>query len=140
MGSVIVGSYDYWLVALSFLIALLTSYTALDLAARVTANHGVHRLMWLLGGAFAMGSGIWCMHYTGMLAFRLPIPVYYHVPTVVRITVGRDRRLRRCAVRGKPYPHDHHPSRGGKRLHGGGHRNHALHRDGSHAARCDALL
>jgi PAS domain S-box-containing protein len=30
-----------------------------------------------------MGSGIWCMHYTGMLAFRLPIPVYYHVPTVV---------------------------------------------------------
>jgi two-component system NtrC family sensor kinase len=83
MASVIVGSYDYWLVALSFLIALLTSYTALDLAARVTANHGVHRLMWLLGGAFAMGSGIWCMHYTGMLAFRLPIPVYYHVPTVI---------------------------------------------------------
>jgi two-component system, NtrC family, sensor kinase len=83
MALVITGSYDYWLVALSFLIALLTSYNALDLAARVTANHGVHRLMWLLGGAFAMGSGIWCMHYTGMLAFRLPIPVYYHVPTVV---------------------------------------------------------
>jgi two-component system NtrC family sensor kinase len=83
MASVITGSYDYWLVALSFLIALLTSYTALDLAARVTANHGIHRAMWLLGGAFAMGSGIWCMHYTGMLAFRLPIPVYYHVPTVV---------------------------------------------------------
>ena len=29
-----------------------------------------------------MGSGIWCMHYVGMLAFRLPIPVYYHIPTV----------------------------------------------------------
>lgn len=29
-----------------------------------------------------MGSGIWAMHYTGMLAFRLSIPVYYHVPTV----------------------------------------------------------
>jgi PAS domain S-box-containing protein len=83
MASLIAGSYDDWLVALSFLIALLTSYTALDLAARVTANHGIHRAMWLLGGAFAMGSGIWCMHYTGMLAFRLPIPVYYHVPTVV---------------------------------------------------------
>jgi two-component system, NtrC family, sensor kinase len=82
MTSVIAGSYDYRLVALSFVIALLTSYTALDLAARVTANHGFHRVMWLLGGAFAMGSGIWCMHYTGMLAFRLPIPVYYHVPTV----------------------------------------------------------
>jgi PAS domain S-box-containing protein len=80
---VIAGSYDYRLVALSLVIALLTSYTALDLAARVTANHGFHRAMWLLGGALAMGSGIWCMHYTGMLAFRLPIPVYYHVPTVL---------------------------------------------------------
>jgi len=30
-----------------------------------------------------MGTGIWSMHYTGMLAFRLPIRVYYHVPTVV---------------------------------------------------------
>ncbi len=29
-----------------------------------------------------MGSGIWCMHYVGMLAFRLPTPVYYHIPTV----------------------------------------------------------
>ena len=29
-----------------------------------------------------MGSGIWSMHYTGMLAYRLPIPVFYHIPTV----------------------------------------------------------
>src|SRR6185312_9132778 len=33
-------------------------------------------------GAWAMGSGIWSMHYTGMLAYRLPIPVFYHIPTV----------------------------------------------------------
>jgi len=77
------GSYDHRLVALSFVIAILTSYTALDLAGRVTANRGFARAIWLLGGACAMGSGIWCMHYTGMLAFRLPIPVSYHVPTVV---------------------------------------------------------
>jgi PAS domain S-box-containing protein len=83
MATLIVASYDDWLVALSFVIAFVTSYTTLDLAARVTANHGIHRVMWLLGGAFAMGSGIWCMHYTGMLAFRLPIPVYYHLPTVL---------------------------------------------------------
>ncbi|MDX6463483.1 MAG: two-component system, NtrC family, sensor kinase [Acidobacteriaceae bacterium] len=83
MATLIVASYDDWLVALSFVIAFVTSYTTLDLAARVTANHGIHRVMWLLGGAFAMGSGIRCMHYTGMLAFRLPIPVYYHLPTVL---------------------------------------------------------
>ncbi len=77
------ASYDYRLVAVSLGIAIFASYAALDLAARVTANRGWLRLAWLLGGAFAMGNGIWAMHYIGMLAFRLPIPVYYHVPTVI---------------------------------------------------------
>jgi PAS domain S-box-containing protein len=80
---VLAASYDYRLVVLSFIISLFTSYTALSLAARVTANHGFMRVAWLMGGAFAMGIGIWCMHFIGMLAFRLPIPVYYHVPTVI---------------------------------------------------------
>src|ERR1700690_119949 len=74
--------YDYRLVTLSVVIAILASYAALDLAGRVTANRGRARLAWLVGGAFAMGSGIWSMHYTGMLAYRLPMRVYYHVPTV----------------------------------------------------------
>jgi PAS domain S-box-containing protein len=77
------AAYDYRLVALSVVIAILASYAALDLAGRVTANRGRARLAWLMGGAFAMGSGIWSMHYTGMLAYRLPIPVYYHIPTVI---------------------------------------------------------
>jgi NO-binding membrane sensor protein with MHYT domain len=76
-GGVISGSYDYRLVALSVLIAVLASYTALDLAARVTAAHGRIRFAWLFGGAVAMGTGIWSMHYIGMLAFSLPIPVLY---------------------------------------------------------------
>src|SRR5262249_6814049 len=41
------------------------------------------RLAWLFGGAIAMGTGIWSMHYTGMLAYHLSVPVYYHIPTVV---------------------------------------------------------
>jgi len=81
--TVISGTYDYRLVALSIAIAIFASYAALDLVGRVAASRGRARLAWLLGGAFAMGSGIWAMHYTGMLAFRLPIPVYYHIPTVV---------------------------------------------------------
>jgi PAS domain S-box-containing protein len=76
------GTYSYSLVALSFGISILTSYTAVDLAARVTANRGTARGVWLTGGAVAMGSGIWSMHFVGMLAFRLPVPIYYHVPTV----------------------------------------------------------
>src|ERR1035438_8605295 len=81
--SPIPATYDYRLVAASIVIAIFASYSALDLAGRVTAHRGRLRLAWLMGGALAMGHGIWSMHYTGMLAFRLPIPVHYHVPTVV---------------------------------------------------------
>jgi NO-binding membrane sensor protein with MHYT domain/nitrogen-specific signal transduction histidine kinase len=79
----LIGSYNYWLVALSVLIAIFASYTALDLAGRVTAARGWTRAVWLLGGAGAMGTGIWSMHYIGMLAFILPIPVAYNWPTVL---------------------------------------------------------
>src|SRR6267378_137097 len=79
----LIGSYNYALVALSVLIAMFASYAALDLAGRVTSAGGWTRAVWLLGGAGAMGTGIWSMHYIGMLAFILPIPVAYHWPTVL---------------------------------------------------------
>ena len=79
----LIGSYNYALVALSVLIAMFASYAALDLAGRVTAASGWTRAIWLLGGAGASGTGIWSMHYIGMLAFILPIPVAYHWPTVL---------------------------------------------------------
>src|SRR5467141_2899600 len=65
------GSYDFRLVALSLVIAICASYTALDLAGRVTAARGRARVIWLIGGAAAMGLGIWSMHYIGMPAFIL---------------------------------------------------------------------
>src|SRR2546426_92126 len=79
----LIGSYNHALVALSVLIAIFASYAALDLAGRVTAAGGWSRAVWLLGGAGAMGTGIWSMHYIGMLGFILPIPVAYHLPTVL---------------------------------------------------------
>lgn len=80
---VLAGSYDYRLVAVSVVIAVTASYTALDLAGRVTAARRGARLAWLASGATAMGIGMWSMHYTGMLAFNLPIPIEYHWPTVL---------------------------------------------------------
>jgi two-component system sensor histidine kinase/response regulator len=77
------GSYNYLLVALSALIAVLASYAALDLAGRVTAARGRGRFVWLTGGAAAMGLGIWSMHYIGMLAYSLPVAVRYDWPTVL---------------------------------------------------------
>src|SRR5947209_20386476 len=79
----LICSHNYALVALSVLIAMLASYAALDLAGRVTAAGGWTRVVWLLGGAGAMGTGIWSMHYIGMLAFILPVPVAYPCPTVL---------------------------------------------------------
>jgi signal transduction histidine kinase/CheY-like chemotaxis protein len=81
--SPLIGAYDYRLVALSVVIAILASYAALDLAGRVTAARGHIHVLWLSGGAFAMGMGIWSMHYIGMLAFRLPVAVAYDWPTVL---------------------------------------------------------
>jgi two-component system, sensor histidine kinase and response regulator len=82
-GMVIPTSYNYGLVALSVCIAILASYAALDLASRVTSARGVVRMLWLNGGAIAMGFGIWSMHYVGMLALRLSVPVEYDWPTVL---------------------------------------------------------
>src|SRR5215469_10499253 len=75
-------SYSYHLVALSFLIAAMASYAAFNLAGRIAIYRDRKRLGWLAGGASAMGIGIWSMHYTGMLAFNLPVVVTYHLPTV----------------------------------------------------------
>lgn len=71
-------SYDASLVLISVLVAVLASYTALDMAGRIsTTAHGRYARMWLAGGAVAMGLGIWSMHFIGMLAFSLPIPLGY---------------------------------------------------------------
>src|SRR6267154_920118 len=77
------STYDYPLVALSVLIAIAASYAALTLAERVSMARNQARTAWLFGGAVAMGTGIWSMHYTGMIAYRLPVQVYCHVPTVL---------------------------------------------------------
>src|SRR6266853_6934318 len=79
----LIGSYDYRLVVLSVVIAISASYAALDLTGRVMATSGRTRRLWLAGGATIMGLGIWSMHYIGMLAFHLPIPVAYDWPTVL---------------------------------------------------------
>ena len=73
------GTYDLWLVALSYVVAAFAAYVALNLASRVSASQGSVAMAWLTGGALSMGTGIWSMHFIGMLAFRLPIPMGYDI-------------------------------------------------------------
>jgi NO-binding membrane sensor protein with MHYT domain/signal transduction histidine kinase/ActR/RegA family two-component response regulator len=69
--------YDPPLVVASVLIASFASYVALDLAKRVRAANRRVALAWWVGGSIAMGTGIWSMHFVGMLAFSLPIALGY---------------------------------------------------------------
>jgi diguanylate cyclase (GGDEF)-like protein len=72
------GTYNFWLVAVSFIVAALASYTALDLTGRIALLASSRlRHAWLAGGAAAMGVGIWSMHFIAMLALSLPIPLGY---------------------------------------------------------------
>jgi diguanylate cyclase (GGDEF)-like protein len=75
--------YNHWLVGLSIGVAILVSYTALRLAARVATSEGHGSQIWLGIGAIAMGIGIWSMHFVGMLAFSVPIPLAYSVVTTL---------------------------------------------------------
>src|SRR5262249_11450379 len=60
------------------------SYVALSLASRVVAARGTKAAKyWLVGGALSMGTGIWSMHFIGMLAFELPIKMSYNIPTTL---------------------------------------------------------
>ncbi|MFM0172508.1 putative bifunctional diguanylate cyclase/phosphodiesterase [Paraburkholderia sediminicola] len=104
------SSYNLWLVTISFVVATLASYTALDLTGRIFLLASARlRHAWRLGGAAALGVGIWSMHFIAMLAFSLPIPLGYdftttaaslglavgasylalYVTTHVRLTAGR---------------------------------------------------
>ncbi|WP_131782462.1 MHYT domain-containing protein [Legionella gresilensis] len=73
------GIYSLPLVILSYLVAVGASYVALDIANRVRdiGASFTNKIWWILGGAFAMGAGIWSMHFIGMLAFIMPMPMAY---------------------------------------------------------------
>jgi NO-binding membrane sensor protein with MHYT domain len=73
------GHYDLRLVALSIAVAIIASYTALDLAGCVSSTTSSRRKSWtwLATGAVSFGTGIWSMHFIGMLSFELPTPIAY---------------------------------------------------------------
>jgi diguanylate cyclase (GGDEF)-like protein len=77
------GSYHIWIVFLSVLVAVSVSYAALNLSAQVARSTGFATRLWLSGGAVTMGVGVWSMHFIGMMAFRLPIPLAYDIPITI---------------------------------------------------------
>jgi PAS domain S-box-containing protein len=72
------GAYQPGLVFLSVFVAVVLSLMALQTAhiAKQTTS-AMHRRIAIATGSVALGGGIWTMHFIGMLAFKLPAPVYY---------------------------------------------------------------
>ncbi|MGV3465580.1 MAG: EAL domain-containing protein, partial [Heyndrickxia sp.] len=73
------GSYNIYIVILSVVISILATFSALNIAAKISHASGRSRWFWLFAGAFVMGSGVWSMHFVGMLAFHLHAPMKYDV-------------------------------------------------------------
>ena len=83
------GTYSLALVGLSFVVAVAASYVAFALAAHISSTKGWAGAYWLAGGAVAMGAGIWSMHFVGMLAYELPIPMSYNFArTLVSLVIA----------------------------------------------------
>ncbi len=83
------GYFDPGLVILSYVIAVLASFTALSLSKRYVELKGDSAAHWLLGGSFSMGLGIWSMHFVGMLAFSMDMHFSYDTfLTLVSLAVG----------------------------------------------------
>ena len=72
------GNYDPLLVTLSVAIAIFASFAALLVSQQVSvAGRLTTRRWWTLVGGLCLGTGIWAMHFVGMLAFSLPCSTSY---------------------------------------------------------------
>lgn len=80
---IMLGYHEPMLVALSIAVAILASFTALNLAGRLLVAERAARAWWLLAGAVALGGGIWAMHFIGMLAFIMPMGVLYQADLTI---------------------------------------------------------
>ncbi|MBZ0097297.1 MAG: EAL domain-containing protein [Sulfuricella sp.] len=68
---------NYSLVFLSVLVAIIGSFTALTHAQRMRESSGRAATLWMVAGGITLGLAAWSMHFIGMLAFHLPIPLAY---------------------------------------------------------------
>ncbi|WAL61184.1 MHYT domain-containing protein [Thermocoleostomius sinensis] len=76
------GTYNFSLVIVSALIAIVSAYIALEVARRLLHSRQDQQQIWLFGGGAVMGTGIWAMHFIAMLAFNIPLYVSYNLPLV----------------------------------------------------------
>lgn len=76
-------SWDPVLIGISFVVAFIASFIALDSAGKATISNQRESAFWRLSGGATLGIGIWSMHFIGMLAMKMTMPINYHLPLTV---------------------------------------------------------
>ena len=79
-----IGQYDPVWVLASFFIVLVSSTCAIEMSRRL--SDVASRRLWLPMIALVMGTGIWAMHFVGMLAFKLECGVRYE-PWITALSI-----------------------------------------------------
>lgn len=69
--------HNNWLVATSFVVALVAGATGLSLTRDLSEKSLPQRRLAIALAAVALGGGIWSMHFVAMLGLKLPILFYY---------------------------------------------------------------
>ncbi|MGH8565998.1 MAG: MHYT domain-containing protein [Gammaproteobacteria bacterium] len=74
----LIGTFDWTLVAISYVVSVFGAFIGLCLAGMMTdLRTGMNRSL-LVGSAIAFGGGaIWSMHFIGMLAYQVPLIISY---------------------------------------------------------------
>ncbi|MDR6857623.1 MHYT domain-containing protein [Variovorax guangxiensis] len=84
VGQVLNPTYAIGTAVLSYVISFFGSLLALLCTRKMVRSDGSVDFAMLAGGAVALGGiGIWSMHFIGMVAYRLPVPVAYNLPLTV---------------------------------------------------------
>ena len=72
------ATYNWFLVSLSFLVAVFGSFTGLQITNGMRLSQKGPTLVWITAAAVSLGGGaIWTMHFIGMLAYQVPMDIGY---------------------------------------------------------------
>lgn len=70
-------SWDPVLIAISYLVAFIASFVALDSAGKIPLSSRKAAMFWRIAGGVTLGIGIWSMHFIGMLSMQMPMMMSY---------------------------------------------------------------
>ena len=83
------GTYDYGLVVISYLIASSAAYLSLGYIFKLRQCKDCNEFVWVVLGSMTLGSGIWAMHFVGMLAYKMEMLMQYDMSlTILSIVIA----------------------------------------------------